>query len=126
MLEILFPSEGGKLQNFPGIVTPPDSPTVFGTNQNCLPTPCFAQILPNMQHFPNHSLMQIFFTSGIGPDILMEVFEDYIIFLICAFWVLFNFYLKQKQWFSVWSFTENTSFISLHEGMHVSKNAGLN
>ena len=27
---------------------------------------------------------------------------------------LFNFYLKQKQKFSVWSFTENASFVSFH------------
>ena len=29
-------------------------------------------------------------------------------------WVLFNFYLKQKQTFSVWSLTENTPFISFY------------
>ena len=37
-----------------------------------------------------------FFTSGIGPDILMKVFEDYIISLIWAAWVLFNFISKTK------------------------------
>ena len=42
-----------------------------------------------------------FFTSGIGPNVPMNVLEDYIIFLIWAAWVLFNFYLKQKQRFSV-------------------------
>ena len=26
----------------------------------------------------------------------------------------FNFYLKQKQRFSIWSFTENANFISFH------------
>ena len=60
--------------------------------------------------------MHIFLTSGIDPDILMKVFEGYIILLISAGWLLFNFYLKQKQRFSVWSFTEITSFIYFHEG----------
>ena len=76
-----------------------------------------------MPHFPNHWSMQIFLTSGIGPDILMKVFEGYIILLISAGWLLFNFYLKQKQTFSVWSFTEITSFISFHEGiLSITKN----
>ena len=29
----------------------------------------------------------------------------------------FNFYLKQKQRFSVWNFIENVSFICFHEGI---------
>ena len=59
--------------------------------------------------------MQIFLTSGIGPDILMRVFEGYIILLISGGQLLFDFYLKQKQRFSVLSFTEITSFISFNE-----------
>ena len=45
---------------------------------------------------------------------------------------LINFYLKQKQSFSVWNFTENVSFISIsfHEGISLitkhTKKAGLN
>ena len=58
-----------------------------------------------------------FFTSVIGPDILMKVFEDSLIFLAWAAWVLLNFYLKQKQRFLVWKFTENATFISFHEGI---------
>ena len=77
-------------RNFPGVATPPDPPTVFGTNQTCLPTSRFVQILPNMQYFSNQWSMQFFFTSGIGPDILMKVFEGYIIFLIWAASVLFK------------------------------------
>ena len=38
--------------------------------------------------------MQIFFTSGIGPVILMNVLEDYIMFLIWVTWALCNFYLN--------------------------------
>ena len=41
--------------------------------------------------------MQIFFTSGVGSDILMNGLEDCIIFCLWPDWVLFNFYLKQKQ-----------------------------
>ena len=100
-----------------GVVTPPRPPPVFGTNQTCSPTSRFAQILPNLQHFTNHWSMQIFFTSLIGPDILINVFEDYIIFLVWAVWVLSNFYLKQKQRLPAWKFTQNASFISFHEGM---------
>ena len=48
-----------------------------------------------------------------GPDFLMNVLEDCIIFLIWAAWLLFDFYLKQKQRFSV-TFTENVSFFPLH------------
>ena len=99
------------------LLLPPDPPPVFGTNQTCSPTPHFVQILPILQHFTNHWSMQIFFTSVIGPDILMKVFEDNIIFLVWAAWVLFNFYLKQKQRFPVWKFTENASIISFYEGI---------
>ena len=59
--------------------------------------------------------MEICFISGIGPDILTNVPEDRIIFLIWAALILFSFYFKQKQRFSVWSFTENAFFISFHE-----------
>ena len=41
--------------------------------------------------------MQAFFTSAMGHDVLMNVFEDDIVFPIRADWVLFDFYLKQKQ-----------------------------
>ena len=61
--------------------------------------------------------MQIFFTSGIGHGVLINVLEDSIIFLIWAAWILFDFYLKQKQGFSVWSFTENDFFIPFHGGI---------
>ena len=45
--------------------------------------------------------MQIFFTSGIGSDIQMNVLEDCITFFIWAAWDLFNTYLKQEQVFSL-------------------------
>ena len=62
--------------------------------------------------------IQFFLTSGIGTDIfLINVLEDRIEFLTWAAWALFHFYLKQKQRFSVWSFTENASYISFHRGI---------
>ena len=47
----------------------------------------------------------------LGPDNLMNVLVDCFIFLIWTAWISFNFYLKQKQRFSVWNLTENASFI---------------
>ena len=106
------------MHNFPGIVTASRCPpTAFGKTQTYSPTPHFGQILPNMQYFPNHWSIHIFFSSGIGANILMKVFEDFIVFLIWAAWVVFNVYLKQKQRFSVWWFTENAASISFNEGI---------
>ena len=66
----------------------------------------------------SQSLMNAdFYNSGIGLDILINVFEDCIlsfIWLIRATWVLFSFYLQQMHRFSVWSLTENACFISFH------------
>ena len=52
-----------------------------------------------MQHFPNLWLMQIYFTSGIGPDILMKVFKGYIVFPIWETWVLLIFILNTNKGF---------------------------
>ena len=97
----------------------PNCPIVFGTNLTCLPTPCFARIISNMQkYFLNLWSIPIFFYSVICPDILINVLENCIVFVIWAVWALFNFDLdKQKQRFLVWSFTENGSIISFHGGI---------
>ena len=50
----------------------------------------------------------------MGPDILRNVLKDCIIFDVWAACVFSNFYLKQKQRNSVWSFTENSIFIFFH------------
>ena len=102
MLEILFPSlkEGKNCKTFLALRLPPD-----------------------MQHFSHSSQYATFYQSlvnadfGIGPDILIKVFEGYIILLISTSWLLLNFYIKQKQRFLVWSITKITSFISSHEGI---------
>ena len=117
MLQILFPSlnEGKNYKIFLGLQLPQDSNCIW--NKTYFPMPCFAWVLPNMKYFPNHRSLQIFFTSAIGPDILMNVLEDYIILLLWTAWVLFDFYREQKQRFSVYSFTNYASFISFHEGL---------
>ena len=108
-------NEGKICTIFLGLHCLPDPITEFEINLTCLPSPCFARILCNMQkYFSNHWSIQMFFTSGIGYNILVDVCEDYILFLISADYVLFNFYLKQKQQLPVWSFAENASFISFH------------
>ena len=100
VLQILFPSlnEGKNCNIFLGLQLPlnPRTPTVFGTNQTCLSTPCFAHIFPTIQYFPNHWLMHIFLTSGINLDIVMNMLEDCIIFLIWAAWVLIFISSKNK------------------------------
>ena len=84
---------GKKLQSFHGIMTCSRPQTVIGTIRICLPTPRSSRVLSNLQYFPNHWSMEILFASGIGPDILINVVEDCIIFLIWVTWVLFNFCL---------------------------------
>ena len=44
----------------------------------------------------------------------MNVLEDCIIILVWVACDLFNFYLKRKQRWSVWSFNENAYMISFH------------
>ena len=63
LLEILFISlkEGKSCKIFLELWLPPDPPTVFGANQNFSPTPRFAQIFPNMQHFPNYCQCRFFY-----------------------------------------------------------------
>ena len=63
--------------------------------------------------FSQSLIMQIFFTFGIGPDILMNGLEDCIIFLIWAtLALLISVFSKSFQ-----SFTENVSFISFYGGI---------
>ena len=68
MLEGRFPNLN-KGKCFFGLVLrlppPPPNPTTscFGTNHTFLLTPCYAQILPNMQYM--FQSLFIFFTSGI-------------------------------------------------------------
>ena len=107
----MFPSlkEGKNCNIFLELRLPPQIPQLYLGQ-----TKLFRQHLALLKFFPLCNIFSIivnldfFFTSGIGPDILTKVFEYYIILLIWAAWVLFNFYLKQKQRFSVSNFTENT------------------
>ena len=74
----------------------------FEINHTCSSTPYFARILPNMQqYFPSQWSMLIFFISGIGPDILMNVLEGDIILPICVVWVCLSFILSKTKFFSL-------------------------
>ena len=47
--------------------------------------------------FPIIDYYRFLFTSGIGPDILVNVLQDRILLLISVSWFIFNFYLKIKN-----------------------------
>ena len=83
VMELLFPSlkEAKNCKMFLVLWLTQDPSIVFGTKQTCPPALFYAQFFPNMQYFPNHWSMQIFFTSGIDSDILMKVFQDYMYIL---------------------------------------------
>ena len=68
---------GEKLQKFPGFAASPRYATFF---------PFF----PICNIFAIICQCRFFLNSWIGPDILMKVFEGYIILLISAGWLLFN------------------------------------
>ena len=52
-------------------------------------TPHLAGVMPNMQNVPNHCSMQIFFTSGLGPDILVNGWKIALYFLFGQFCLVF-------------------------------------
>ena len=89
---------GEILQNLPVVSTRPDPSNVFGTKQTCLPCAYFI------------------FTSGMAPNILMEVFEDYIITLFSLFGqsgFCLVFILLSKKRFSVKRLTRNWGIWSI-------------
>ena len=59
------------------------------------------RFFPICNIFPIIGQCRFFLTSGIGTDILMKVFEDYIIVLILLAWVLLNFIFSKNKGF--WS-----------------------
>ena len=97
---------------FLGWHQPSDSQNKFRTNLTCSPTP---SLCSDFCEYANNIFIIIYqcrcFTFGIGLDKLMNVLEDVFVW---APWVLFNFYLKQKQRFAGWNFTKNYNLISLH------------
>ena len=112
---MLFPNlhEGKNWKILLRFWTSSDLPTKFGTRETCSPRTVHSSwILSNMESFLDH--WSVLFTSGICPDVLMNVLEDCIIVLIRAALALFDFYLKQKKRFSVWIVSENTYSISFH------------
>ena len=82
VLEILFPSlnKSKNSKIFLGLHRPPDRTTVEQTTFIHLHRTLLG-FFPICNIFP--SLINVdFFTSGVGPDSLINVLEDYIMFLI--------------------------------------------
>ena len=90
------------MQSFSVVVPTPDCITVSVTNHTYSSTPrLFSDSFLYAMIFYQSLIDADFFTSEIGPDILMNVLEDCIIFLIWAACVLLSFSLKQEQVFLV-------------------------
>ena len=51
----------GNIAKFTWCCNSPIHPSIIWTNQTCLPTSCFDEIVPSVQYFPNHWPMEIFF-----------------------------------------------------------------
>ena len=107
-LNFLSLNESKKCKNFLGLQHHLDRTTASGTNHTYSPTTCFARFPIYKESFPIIGQCR-FFYSWDRPDILVNVFEDCIIFLVWAVWVLFNFYLKQKQRFQSGSLLKMSS-----------------
>ena len=68
---------------------------IFGTNRTCLLINHCAQMFPNIKRYFRNQWF--FFTSGIGTDILMNMLEGWIVFLIWEAWVLIFILIKNFQ-----------------------------
>ena len=106
VLEILFPNlkEGKNCKIFLEFWLPPD-PQLYLRQTKLLSR--FAQIFSNVQYFPiivNLDFVLLWDRPWYSDESVWIL--HYTAYL--ATWVLFNFYIKQKQRFSVWNFTENT------------------
>ena len=111
MLELLSPSlkEGKKLQNFPGVATNRRSPNYIWNKPNLFATTSLGSV---------SSQYAIFSKSLVNPDLFYFCDRPWysdesvwrLVVFIWAAWVLFIFYLKQKQrfWFS--NFTDSMIF----------------
>ena len=87
MLEILLPIEGKNCKIFWRCDSTQTSNCRW-EKQNFLANITLCSDSSQYAIFSQSLINAGFFTFGIGPDILMKVFEDYIIFLIWAAWVL--------------------------------------
>ena len=101
---------GEKLQNVPGAVTSTRIPNCIWDKPN---------LLANTSFCSDSSQYAILSQSLVQIDLIFwwKCLKTTFLFFIWTASVLFNFYLKQQQRFSVWSITENASFISFHEGI---------
>ena len=101
-----------------GVTTPPRPPICVWNKPNLVANALLCSDFSQYVIFFPSLFNARFFTSGIGSDNLLNVFKDWIIFFIWVAWVLLNFYLKQKQIFSLECYWEYT-FISFHRGIWV-------
>ena len=115
---ILFPSlnQGKNYKIFLEVVTPP-RPSKLSWNKSNLFTNALLGWGSSQYPILSQSLINadFFLTSEIGPDILVNVLEDCIVFLICATRVLLNFILgKNKGLERYW---KHVSFIIFNAGI---------
>ena len=85
-----------KLQNFLEAALPPkppnciwNKPALFVNTSLCSDSFQYGKILSQSLIYPD------FFTSGMGPDIFVNMLWDCIVFLIWTAWVLFDFILSK-------------------------------
>ena len=84
--------------------------------------------LPTCKHiFPIIDQSRFFSTSGIGPDILMNVLEDCIVFLNWVAWFCLTFILKAKTTiFSLELYWKCLLLISFHRGIWSTRYSEIN
>ena len=85
--------------NFSGVAIPLKSPNYIWDKPNLFANTLLCSDSFQYVIFPQSLVDADFFISGIGPDILMKVFEDYIILFIWAAWVLLVFILSRNKSF---------------------------
>ena len=92
---------GKKLQNFPEVTTHPRAPNCTWNKPNLFAKALLCSDSSQYTVFSQLLINAVFLNSGIGPDILVNVRKDCIVFHLRGVWILFNFYLQQKQVFSL-------------------------
>ena len=109
-------NEGKNCKSFVGFSSP-QAPNCIWNKPNLFVNTSFCSDFSQYAIVFYQSLINaVLLTTERGSDVLVNVLEDYIIFLIWTAWLLLDFYLKQKERHSV-TFTENVSFSPFHVGI---------
>ena len=109
-------NEGKNCKSFVGFSSP-QAPNCIWNKPNLFVNTSFCSDFSQYAIVFYQSLINaVLLTPERGPDVQVNVLEDYIIFLIWTAWLLLDFYLKQKERHSV-TFTENVSFSPFHVGI---------